>query len=498
MKNVPLSYLSGLLAVLFFVAAAPAQRTVQTVPGYEKDMRDYAWRSIENPPVPGGTLFVGSSSFRIWGDKLEKIFQRDYAVNRGFGGSHLSHNIAALDRIHLPYRPARVVIFCGTNDLAHGKSVETVYADLCYYAARIWNENPLCEIFFVTPTHAPSREKHWADGDRLCEKVRELADKTPGLSVIDIITPMQGDDGRVREDLFVQDRLHLNEKGYAIWETAFKEAFYSEKRETLKPDVRELFRIRKALGLFDDPRFEKDGVAVKEPPAKDVKLNIVFIGDSITIGGGESSPPGRCLVYLQEQAGIDTLSSYSNQGVSGFTTVDFLPSKNKQFPKVAEAAGAMKDDKDARLVFSIMLGTNDSAIRGPNGSPVSPDVYRKNLREIVDRLLADYPDSTVVLHRPVWYSENTQNSSSYLLEGQLRVSAYTEELRSLVDFYATMPEGSRVFLGDVKAFHYFKRHHREAMHAETGEKGTFFLHPNQRGADVLGRFWGAALLDALR
>jgi hypothetical protein len=33
------------------------------------------------------------------------------------------------------------------------------------------------------------------------------------------------------------------------------------------------------------------------------------------------------------------------------------------------------------------------------------------------------------------------------------------------------------------------------MRHETGEKGTFFLHPNDTGADILGRFWGAAIFD---
>ncbi|MDR2705248.1 MAG: GDSL-type esterase/lipase family protein [Planctomycetaceae bacterium] len=487
-----------LISLLFVLTTtAEAQTTPKitaTLGKYEETVRNYTYRSLDDPPIPGCTLFVGSSSFALWGKKLETIFAEYDAVNRGFGGSNYAQNIIALERIHLPYKPARVVIFCGTNDIAQGTNVETVFRHFKYYIARHWNANPLTEIYFVSTTHAPVREKFWKQGDEFCVKVQELAAKTKGLFYIDVITPMNGDDGKVRENLFIKDRLHLNDDGYAIWTETFKKALETQNQNRTKNDIRELFQNRKNLGLFDDLRFAEDGVAIKEPPETDTKLNIVFIGDSITIGGGEKSPPARCAEYLKQQAGISDVV-FSNQGVSGLTTVDFLPSKNKQFPKVVEAANLFKNDPSGKLVFSIMLGTNDSAVTGPNGSPVSPENYRRNLKEIVDRLLTDYPDSKIVLHRPIWYSDTTQNSATYLLEGQLRVTVYGLEIQSLVDFYSQTPDKTRVFSGDTQAYYYFKTHHETTMRHETGKQGTFFLHPNDRGADVLGRFWGAAILD---
>ncbi|MDR2439957.1 MAG: GDSL-type esterase/lipase family protein [Planctomycetaceae bacterium] len=488
-----------LILLAFLTVTAEAQTTPKNIPTlgkFEDTVRNYTYRTLEDPPIPGCSLFVGSSSFALWGKKLETTFAEYDAVNRGFGGSNFAQNIIALERIHLPYKPARVIIFCGTNDIAQGTDVETVFRNFQYYIARHWNANPLTEIYFVSLTHAPVREKFWHQGDEFCTKVQELASKTKGLFYIDVITPMNGNDGRVRENLFVKDRLHLNDDGYAIWAETFKNVFETQNKIRTKPDIRELFQNRKNLGLFDDPRFAEDGVAVKEPPAVDTKLNIVFIGDSITIGGGEKSPPARCAEYLKQQTGISGVV-FSNQGVSGLTTVDFLPSKNKQFPKILEAANLFKNDQSGKLLFSIMLGTNDSAVTGPNGSPVSPEHYRRNLKEIIDRLLADYRDSTIVLHRPIWYSDTTQNNATYLLEGQLRVTVYGLEIQSLVDFYSQTPDKTRVFLGDTLAYTYFKTHYESAMRHETGKKGTFFLHPNDRGADVLGRFWGAAIFESV-
>jgi lysophospholipase L1-like esterase len=336
------------------------------------------------------------------------------------------------------------------------------------------------------------REKFWQQCDELNGKVKALAAQAKGLFYIDIVTPMNGSDGRVRESLFLADRLHPTAGCYDLWAGIIKQAIDKQAGSEAKAGVRELFDQRKALGFFDLPRFAADGITINVPPEEEVNLNLVFIGNSITIGGGVKSPPARCAEYLKKQAGIGEVA-FSNQGVSGFTTVDFLPSQHKQFPKVVEATNQLMKDHAGRLVFSIMLGTNDSAITGPNGSPVAPEEYRKNLREIVDALLETWPDCRIVLQRPVWYSATTQNSSTYLLEGQLRATVYGLELAALVDFYASTPAKDRVYEGDVKAYHYFKTHHETAMKHETGRQGVFFLHPNDLGADALGRFWGAAI-----
>ena len=147
------------------------------------------------------------------------------------------------------------------------------------------------------------------------------------------------------------------------------------------------------------------------------RVNIVFIGDSITQGEeGVTPSPDFAIAFLKQQLGIDQVK-FSNQGVSGCTTVDFLPSTATHFREVVKAADNFYADKQATLIFSIMLGTNDSAIDGPLGSPVSSGSYGNNMKIIIDRLLKDYPGSKIIIHYPIWYSPNTYNTSKYLQEG---------------------------------------------------------------------------------
>ncbi|MCD8262632.1 MAG: GDSL-type esterase/lipase family protein [Bacteroides sp.] len=225
-------------------------------------------------------------------------------------------------------------------------------------------------------------------------------------------------------------------------------------------------------------------------------FNIVYIGNSITKGvqlpkPAHDAPPVQASLWLQKQTDIGAVE-FSNQGVSGKTTVDFLPASETFFPKVKAAADLFKDDPQATLIFSIMLGTNDSAIKGPNGAPVSPKQYYTNLKTIIDELLALYPQAKIVIHRPIWYSPNTYNSSIYLKEGLERLNTYFEEIQALVNWYGEkLPD--QVYVGDTEAYEYFQANYEKELIPENGNAGTFYLHPNKQGAAKLGEFWGKAI-----
>lgn len=228
--------------------------------------------------------------------------------------------------------------------------------------------------------------------------------------------------------------------------------------------------------------------------AKKPNLNVVFIGNSITQGvqlqdPATEAPPATAIAWLRKQKNLGTVE-FSNQGHSGYTTLDFLPGTGT-FAKVEDAANAFTD-KDALLIFSMKLGTNDSAIHGPHGAPVSPENYIKNVKSIVDKLLADFPKAIIILQHPIWYSNNTYNGSMYLQEGLSRLESYVPKLDSLVAGYATT-NPNHVFVGDTKAFNYFRKHHPTELIPEKGKQGTFYLHPNKKGAVSLGEFWGRAI-----
>lgn len=227
---------------------------------------------------------------------------------------------------------------------------------------------------------------------------------------------------------------------------------------------------------------------------KSQNLAIVFIGNSITQGKGGPNgfpPPTHAVNYLKGQKGVREIL-FANLGRSGSTTLDWLSGSGKFFAKVTEAADSLYLKKDHQLLFSIKLGTNDSAMQGPNGAPVSRENYRKNMESIISEVLKKYPGSKVIIHHPIWYSTNTYNSSKYLTEGLERLESYIPEIDQMISDYRISNPGC-VFKGDTKAFKYFKKHYLQLLKPEKGQQGTFYLHPNEDGVVVLGKYWGKAI-----
>ena len=48
--------------------------------------------------------------------------------------------------------------------------------------------------------------------------IKEFLKGQRRTSYVDVWTPMLNNEGKPREELFLGDKLHMNEKGYAIWQ----------------------------------------------------------------------------------------------------------------------------------------------------------------------------------------------------------------------------------------------------------------------------------------
>ena len=223
--------------------------------------------------------------------------------------------------------------------------------------------------------------------------------------------------------------------------------------------------------------------------------NIIYIGNSITAGAlhadkTKSAPPVYTSDFVGKELSADV--NFRNCGRSGATTLDFIPQQQRDFTRVEKAIGEIKAISDEPIIFSIMLGTNDSANFGPNGSPISNEDYKNNLMTMIGRIRELAPGATFILHRPIWYSPNTHNASQYLVAGQKRMEGYTDVLIELA------ASNKDIHLGDCDAFDFFSRKYLKYMFAEDGKAGTFYLHPNEAGARKLARYWARAISDRIK
>ena len=171
----------------------------------------------EHPPAPGGVVFVGSSSIRLW-DGLETAFDSlPVVVKRGFGGSLMSDCTAELRRLVVPYRPRLVIVYAGDNDLAVGRTPQQVLRSFRAFVEGVRSALPRTRIAFLSIKPSPLREALLPAIRATNALVARYAESTPDLDYIDVYSPMLGADGRPRAELFRADRLHLNAAGYSLW-----------------------------------------------------------------------------------------------------------------------------------------------------------------------------------------------------------------------------------------------------------------------------------------
>ncbi len=167
-------------------------------------------------------VFIGSSSIVYW-TTLKNDFKAYSVVNAGFGGSKIQDAIDAYDRIVKPYDPKLIILFSGTNDLngeMDSASPEYVCDKVEEFMRLSFIHCPKAKIFYISLTPAPCRFNVITDVIKANRLIKNLSKKL-GFTFIDIQDQFL-DVGMPRLELFLEDALHMNSKGYEKWVSVIK------------------------------------------------------------------------------------------------------------------------------------------------------------------------------------------------------------------------------------------------------------------------------------
>ena len=183
---------------------------------WEKDIVAFEQTDREQPPEKGAILFIGSSSIRLW-KTLAEDFPQHRVLNRGFGGSQIADSVYYADRIVIPYAPRQIVLYAGGNDLNAGTPPEQVIANFKAFVAKVRAKLPEVEIAYISIAPNPAR---WAQLEKIKlvnGTISAWCQEQPRMKFIAVFPAMLGPDGQPKPDIFLPDRLHMNEAGYVIW-----------------------------------------------------------------------------------------------------------------------------------------------------------------------------------------------------------------------------------------------------------------------------------------
>ncbi len=204
------------LALLLALADLRADDRPTASAKWESDIAAFEKADREHPPEPGGIVFVGSSSIRLW-KTLAQDFPDHRVLNRGFGGSQITDSLAFAERIVIPYAPRQIVMYAGGNDLNSGKPPEKVIADFKAFAGKVRAALPEVEIAYISSAPNPAR---WAQVEKVKmvnSTIEAWMKEQPRMKFINVFPHILGADGLPKPEIFVDDKLHMNAAGYAIW-----------------------------------------------------------------------------------------------------------------------------------------------------------------------------------------------------------------------------------------------------------------------------------------
>jgi lysophospholipase L1-like esterase len=210
------------LLTMFLYAGAIEPVYAQAKPFY-KEIQEFKKADSSSFPPANAILLVGSSSFRKWTD-VQEYFPGYKIINRGFGGSTFPDVIGYAPDVIIPYKPKQLLVYCGDNDLASSDTIspETVAGRFKALFHVIRAKLPKTNIAFVSIKPSPSRA-HLAtkmvDANKL---IKAFLARQKNTAYIDVYNKMLLPNGKAKPEIFLSDSLHMNDKGYAIWQKAIK------------------------------------------------------------------------------------------------------------------------------------------------------------------------------------------------------------------------------------------------------------------------------------
>jgi lysophospholipase L1-like esterase len=207
--------------LLFFIAVIPKTNAQQ--PPFYNDIQNFKKQDSINPPPQHAILFVGSSSFTKWTD-VQSYFPGYTIINRGFGGSSLPDVIRYANEIIIPYHPKEIVIYCGENDFAgdDNTTAEMVAERFKTLYAIIRSKMPDVPVVFISIKPSPSRRKYWPKMIEANRMIKDFISIQQHAFYVDVYHPMLNKNGQPQPEIFLEDSLHMNAKGYAIWQKAIE------------------------------------------------------------------------------------------------------------------------------------------------------------------------------------------------------------------------------------------------------------------------------------
>lgn len=198
-------------------------RDLPEVKSWESDIKKFEQLDSSQKYPADAILFAGSSSIRLWSN-LEKDMSPYHVIQRGYGGAKLSDFAVYAGRIFDPH-PCRAIVIFVANDITgtdQDKKPEEVASLFKSVLKTIRKSHPATPVFWIQITPTASRWKVWPEIQKANSLIKDICSRQKNTYFIKTDYAFLNEKGLPKDEFFREDKLHLTEKGYAVWTDIIK------------------------------------------------------------------------------------------------------------------------------------------------------------------------------------------------------------------------------------------------------------------------------------
>jgi hypothetical protein len=224
LKQNPALFIMIVTVLLVFTSCSPLRK-------YKEKDRKWAYPEIQaferldntQTYAADALLFIGSSSIRLW-KTLEEDMKPYPVIQRGYGGAHFRDMVFFTDRILADHPLSMVVCFVANDISGSGKdgTPQEVLKLFKYFIKQVRAKHPSIPIMQVAITPTQSRWQLWPQINVVNQLIKAFCEKTENLYFINTVPEFLDEHGQPKPHWFVGDQLHLNKKGYEVWNRIIK------------------------------------------------------------------------------------------------------------------------------------------------------------------------------------------------------------------------------------------------------------------------------------
>lgn len=183
---------------------------------FSTEIEDFAKADSARPATADATLFLGSSSIRLW--DIAGSFPDIATVNRGFGGATTPDVLHYYSRLRPRVAPRTIIVYVGENDLNAGAAPEKVASDILALLGKLRADYPKARLAWMSIKPSPIRWTLYPKMMLVNQTVGARA-TTAKFEYLEVGKMLLASDGLPDASLFRADGLHMNARGYTLWTT---------------------------------------------------------------------------------------------------------------------------------------------------------------------------------------------------------------------------------------------------------------------------------------